>query len=40
MVMLQKVSILLYAKKYDITLVTKNDLDLTHRNEVKHYFSR
>jgi nucleoside-diphosphate-sugar epimerase len=25
-------------KKYDITLVTKNDLDMTRREEVQHYF--
>ncbi len=25
--------------KHDITLVTKNNLNLTHRNEVEHYFS-
>jgi GDP-L-fucose synthase len=25
-------------KKYDVTLVTKNDLNLTRRDEVKHYF--
>ena len=25
-------------KKYDITLVTKNDLDVTRREEVQHYF--
>jgi len=26
-------------KKHDITLVTKNDLNLTRRDEVKHYFT-
>jgi nucleoside-diphosphate-sugar epimerase len=26
-------------KKHDITLVTKNDLNLTRRDEVKHYFA-
>lgn len=25
--------------KYDITLISRNDLDLTNREEVKHYFS-
>ena len=26
-------------KKHDVTLVTKNDLNLTYRHKVEHYFS-